>query len=115
MGNCHINKVTPLSLVTSPELRLWRAVLAAAADDAVSETDMDIKGNMRHVYHKDRDRDYFLKPTRAFYTVCRNAGYDPEYVIRKMRKKLCVDQSSAQNAKAMAFVRFLKTPTKKKK
>ena len=115
MGNSHISKVTPLGLASSPELKLWRAVLAAAAEDAVSEADMDIKGNMRFVHHKKADRNYFLHPTRSFYTVCRNAGYDPEYVIRKMRKKLCVDQLSAQNVKAMDFVKFLKTNQKHEK
>jgi len=114
MGNSHISKVTPLNLVSSPELKLWRAVLAAAAEDAVSEADMDIKGNMRYVRHKKEDRDYFLNPTRSFYTVCRNAGYDPEYVIRKMRKKLCSDQLYVQNAKVTAFVKFLKTSQKNK-
>lgn len=110
MANYHINRVTPLHLVSSPELKLWRAVLAAAAEDAVSEAVIDVKGNMRYFHHKEQDRDYFLKPTRSFFEVCRNAGYDPEYVIRKMRKKLCSEELSAPNVKATAFVKFLKKP-----
>lgn len=108
MANYHINRVTPLNLVSSPELKLWRAVLSAAAEDAVLEKDLYKESDFQYVNEKQTDRDYFLKPTRALYTVCRNAGYDPEYVIRKMRKKLCSEESYVPNVRATAFVKFLK-------
>ena len=38
------NKVTPLALSRSPETKLWRAVLAAAVEDALNEKDLDYKG-----------------------------------------------------------------------
>ena len=35
------NKVTPLALSRSPETKLWRAVLAAAVEDALNEKELD--------------------------------------------------------------------------
>tara|TARA_R100001510_G_C7614226_1_gene176890 strand:+ start:661 stop:945 length:285 start_codon:yes stop_codon:yes gene_type:complete len=82
------NKVTPLGLVSSPELSLWRAVLATAASDAVNDSYFDYKGYPRGA-KRSADRDYFLNPSRSFYQVCYWAALEPEYVLRKMKKALC--------------------------
>ena len=37
------NRVTPLALASSPEVKLWRAVLAAAVTDALNEKELDYK------------------------------------------------------------------------
>jgi len=86
-GNAH-NKVTPLGLASSPELRLWRAVLAAAAADAVDDSTWACDGNFRSSAVISRDIDYFLKPNRSFYQVCDLAGLNAEYVQRKIKKAI---------------------------
>ena len=70
----------------TPEVKLWRAVLAAAASDAIDENILDYKGNFILPMNRRIAQDYFLNPTRHFYTVCNYAGMDPEYVLRKMNK-----------------------------
>ena len=82
------NKVTPLALSRSPETKLWRAVLAAAVEDALNEKELDYKGYPRTRGIRALEKDYFLHPGESFYLVCRYAGYDPEYVKRKMVEKL---------------------------
>ena len=73
----------------TPERNLWRAVLATAADDAINESEIDVIRNaFRTSIHIKTDQDYFLNPTRHFYTVCQYAGYDPEYIKRKMRQAI---------------------------
>jgi len=73
----------------TPEQKLWIAVLKAAVEDALDESFLDYKGYPRSSAIRDIEKDYFLVPNRSVYTVCRNAGYEPEYVIKKMKKKLC--------------------------
>ena len=82
------NRVTPLALASSPEIKLWRAVLAAAVEDAMNERELDYKGYYRPPGIRALEKDYFLHPSENFYLVCRYAGYDPEYVKEKMIKKL---------------------------
>tara|TARA_R100001163_G_C4986152_1_gene140441 strand:- start:174 stop:446 length:273 start_codon:yes stop_codon:yes gene_type:complete len=82
------NRVTPLALSRSPEVKLWRAVLAAAVEDAMNEKALDYKGYYRPIGIRELEKDYFLHPSESFYLVCRYAGYDPEYVKRKMIEKL---------------------------
>ena len=67
-----------------PELKLWRAVLSLAADDAVTNkvrccngwSDIDIA------------RSWFTQPSSNFYLVCNYAGYEPSYVHDKMIKSI---------------------------
>jgi len=73
----------------TPEQKLWIAVLKAAVEDALDERDLDYKGYFRSSAMRNMEKEYFLIPNRSVYTVCRNAGYEPEYVIKKMKKKLC--------------------------
>jgi len=73
----------------TPEQKLWIAVLKAAVEDALDERELDFKGYIRPAVVRHMQKDYFLVPNRSLYTVCRNAGYEPEYVIKKMKKKLC--------------------------
>ena len=82
------NKALPLALASSPEVKLWRAVLGAAVVDALNENEFDYKGYPRPSGIRALEKDYFLHPNENFYLVCRYAGYDPEYVKEKMIKKL---------------------------
>jgi len=66
----------------SPEQRLWKAVLAQAVYDALFE-----KQNVKKCERRDA-RDWFLFKTESFYETCRNAGFDPNYVYEKMKKKI---------------------------
>ena len=98
MGNCHINKVTPLGLASSPELKLWRAVLAAACVDAIDENILDYKGNYILTSSREANQDYFLTPRRSFFVVCNNAGINPDYVLRKMIPKIKQLREGVQHA-----------------
>ena len=82
------NKALPLALASSPEIKLWRAVLAAAVEDAMNERELDYKGYPRPPGIRALEKNYFLHPSENFYLVCRYAGYDPEYVKRKMVERL---------------------------
>ena len=65
-----------------PELKLWRAVLGLAADDAIKDRYKFNEG--RNMI--DQARTWFLQPTSNFVTVCYYAGYDPGYIKYKMKK-----------------------------
>ena len=82
------NRSTPTRFNDSAEQKLWRAVLGAAVVDAVEEAVLDCNGNYKLPVQTSMDREYFTNPTRSFYQVCQYAGYDPEYIQRKIRKAL---------------------------
>ena len=67
--------------IKSPEQRLWKAVLAQAVYDALFERDIILEAE------KKSARDWFLFKTKSFYETCHNAGFDPNYVYEKMKKK----------------------------
>lgn len=67
-----------------PELKLWRAVLGLAADDAIKDKYKFNEG--RNMI--DQARSWFLRPTSNFITVCHYAGYDPGYIKYKMTKAI---------------------------
>ena len=67
-----------------PELKLWRAVLGLAADDAIKDKYKFEEG--RNMI--DQARSWFLQPTSNFITVCHYAGYDPGYIKYKMTKAI---------------------------
>ena len=67
-----------------PELKLWRAVLGLAADDAIKDRYKFEEG--RNMI--DQARSWFLQPTSNFITVCHYAGYDPGYIKYKMTKAI---------------------------
>ena len=73
----------------TPERKLWLAVLGAAASDAVDDSWWTKDGLYRSHNKRSADQEYFLTPNRSFFQVCYWAGLDPEYVQRKMKKKLC--------------------------
>ena len=74
-----------------PETRLWRAVLGQVFYDAF--------GPMRYdTMPKDRKEAMdFLKDyqNEDFIVLCENAGFDPEYIKRKARKKFAENFLSA--------------------
>tara|TARA_R100000664_G_scaffold4873_1_gene9623 strand:- start:1276 stop:1578 length:303 start_codon:yes stop_codon:yes gene_type:complete len=69
---------------SDPELKLWRAVLGLAADDAVKNRYKFQEGRNA----VDQARSWFLHPTSNFITVCHYAGYDPGYIQYKMKKAI---------------------------
>ena len=78
-----------------PELKLWRAVLGLAADDAIKDKYKFIEG--RNVI--DQARSWFLQPTSNFVTVCYYAGYDPGYIKYKMTKAIEKQERKEKNGK----------------
>jgi len=68
----------------SPELKLWKSVLAVAANDAMQDRVVKVD-----VYNDiDRARNWFKEPTQNFFQVCLYAGYEPMYIYKKMRKAI---------------------------
>jgi hypothetical protein len=65
-----------------PEQKLWRAVLCQALYDALS----DFKNQMYTTDDKQDAKFWFRDKPRSFHEVCRNAGFDPEYVHDKVKK-----------------------------
>ena len=68
---------------STPEERLFVAVLSQAAHDVFSE----------HVGKLDRQqaKDFLTQNTWHFKMICELAGRDPDYVIRKMKKRMQED------------------------
>jgi len=65
-----------------PEQKLWRAVLCQALYDALS----DFKNQMLIEDDRQDARYWFRDKPRSFHEVCRNAGFDPNYVHEKVKK-----------------------------
>ena len=66
-----------------PEQRLWKAVLAQAMYDLLSDNiDVEEDGNrmLAECWISNKHKD--------FVDVCRNAGFDPDYVYNKAHKLL---------------------------
>ena len=78
-----------------PELKLWRAVLGLAADDAIKDKYKFNEG--RNMI--DQARSWFLRPTSNFVTVCYYAGYDPGYIKYKMTKAIEKQEEKEKNGK----------------
>ena len=66
-----------------PETKLFTAVLSRAVHDVFS----------KHVDRIDKDQAMDFLTTDSFHlrTICELAGRDPEYVIRKMKKRMQED------------------------
>ena len=65
-----------------PEQKLWRAVLCQALYDALS----DFKNQMLIEDDRQDARYWFRDKPKCFHEVCRNAGFDPNYVHQKVKK-----------------------------
>jgi len=77
----------------SPELKLWKAVLAVAANDA-----MQSKVGRVDTYNDiDRARNWFKEPTQNFFQVCLYAGYEPMYICGKMKKAIEKQEEKEKN------------------
>ena len=66
-----------------PETKLWQAILGQALNDAFGP-------DRYYTTPKDRVEALdFLKDfeSESFIELCENAGYNPEYIKRKVRKK----------------------------
>ena len=86
-------------LAAPPELKLWRAVLRLAAEDAVKDKFKNMDG--RNAI--DAARSWFLNPTSNFFMVCNYAEYEPEYVLDKM--KLAIErQERREDAQRKSYM-----------
>ena len=65
-----------------PEQKLWRGVLCQALYDALS----DFRNQMITDEDKQDAKYWFRDKPKDFYVVCRNAGFDPNYVHEKVKK-----------------------------
>ena len=74
--------------VFSPEQKLWRAVLCQALYDALSDF------NNQMLIEDDRlDAKYWFRDKpKSFYDVCRNAGFDPNYIHEKVKELMNLKQ-----------------------
>jgi len=68
--------------VKDPVQKLWRAVLARVLEDAFGKSD-SIKVN----YEKRFARDYLKTMHKDFSQLCEFAGFNPNYVHLKIRKR----------------------------
>jgi hypothetical protein len=66
--------------VQSPELKLWKAVLALAFSDALSKHDSRPSAVLKSKAHR-----WFMAPSWDFNTVCGLAGYDESFVKEHYR------------------------------
>jgi hypothetical protein len=76
-----------------PETKLWQAILGQALNDAFGP-------DRYNTNPKDRAEALdFLKDfeSESFIELCENAGYNPEYIKRKVRKKFAEKFISAIN------------------
>ena len=68
----------------TPEEKLWTCVVAiAACDDLRSKT-----WDPQLPYNRNVAREWFKGNSLDFREVCRFAGYDAEYVRRKMKERM---------------------------
>ena len=87
---------------TAPEQKLWRAVLDQAFQDAW--------GPDRYEKTKE-DRQEALSFLRdpqneSFQFVCESAGFNPDFVKRKVRKKFCENFLSAINEHSLKVRKY---------
>lgn len=64
-----------------PEQKMWVAVLAQAAADALTKKETVFGGT--NIRDKREAIDFYEKPSRHFHNVCDNAGLEPTYVKRQ--------------------------------
>jgi hypothetical protein len=69
--------------VRAPELNLWKAVLALAFSDALSNHESRISAVLKSKAHR-----WLMSDSWDFYTVCAFAGYDGDYVRDHYRRLL---------------------------
>ena len=74
-----------------PEKKLWRAVLGQAFDDAFGPDRYEKTPNI-----KKEAVDFLTNYSDvSFINVCENAGFDPNFIKRKVQKKFCDKFTSA--------------------
>jgi hypothetical protein len=69
----------------SPEQRLWKAVLAQAMYDLLSDninTEEDGHRMLAECWASSKHQD--------FVDVCRNAGFEPDYIFKKVQKLITI-------------------------
>jgi hypothetical protein len=66
---------------TSPETRLWRAVLNQALEDIFNVNTIIICG-----HEKNKVTDFFKVRTKKFDNICDLAGIDPERLWKRVQK-----------------------------
>jgi hypothetical protein len=70
-----------------PETRLWKAVLGQLVFDAFTPTK-----NKKAKLDQRLAQNYCENPPWNFGIICQLAGYDPEYIAYKLRKKVKLEK-----------------------
>ena len=68
----------------TPEGKLWTSVVVTAACDALHAESW----NSQRTYDRTVAREWFNGNSRDFKEVCKFAGYDPDYVRKKMKERM---------------------------
>jgi hypothetical protein len=70
----------------TPELLMWKSVVALAASDATKSTkDRPVYTSVSD-HNIDKARNWFTSPSQDFAFVCHLAGYNHLYIKHKMEK-----------------------------
>jgi hypothetical protein len=94
--------------VRAPELNLWKAVLALAFSDALSNHESRISAVLKSKAHR-----WLMSDSWDFYMVCAFAGYDGDYV-RDHYKRLLREKEVQFSNKQLKFIRNYWINTSKK-
>jgi hypothetical protein len=82
MANYQNRTTEPAQGKEQPEKKLWKAVLNQVFQDA-----FEYSGNKREEGEKKHALDYLKTMHEDYYMVCEYAGFDPNYVHTKVKKK----------------------------
>jgi hypothetical protein len=86
MANYQNRTTEPKQNKEQPEKKLWKAVLNQVFQDA-----FDHSSNKREEGEKKHALDYLKTMHEDYYMVCEYAGFDPNYVHTKVKKKINLD------------------------
>jgi hypothetical protein len=87
MANYQNRTTEPAQGKEQPEKKLWKAVLNQVFQDA-----FEYSGNKREEGEKKHALDYLKTMHEDYYMVCEYAGFDPNYVHTKVKKKINMHQ-----------------------
>jgi hypothetical protein len=92
MANYQNRTTEPTQGKEQPEKKLWKAVLNQVFQDA-----FEYSGNKREEGEKKHALDYLKTMHEDYYMVCEYAGFDPNYVHTKVKKKINMHQLQTSN------------------
>ena len=92
MANFQNKETETKQIKEQPEKKLWKAVLNQVFQDA-----FEYSGNKREEGEKKHALDYLKTMHEDYYMVCEYAGFDPNYVHTKVKKKINLHQLQISN------------------